>query len=103
MKTKVKNKKVGRPSQIKDAIITHFYISGKDNDELRRWAELADVSVAELTRQFITNGLNSLNGSDVTYSKIKDKCKDRLSAVDSKIAKMEAKREALAAELNGVV
>jgi len=100
---KDKKKTVGRPAKIDDAVITHFYISGKDNDELRRWAKLAGVSVAELTRTLLSNGILTLNGEEVNYDNIKLKCRERLDDVDEKLRAMRDKRERLAAELNAVV
>ena len=93
-------KKMGRPAKIDDAVITHYYISKENDNELRRWAKLAGVSVAELTRTFIHNGLSSLNGEEVSYNSIRDKCKDRLKEVDAKLEKMKKRRKELAHELS---
>ncbi len=93
------NKK-GRPVAIKDAVITHYYISGENDKELRRWSKLANISVAELTRTFISNGLLALNGEKTSYDDIKNKCKERLEAVDNKLEEMKERRKELARELS---
>ena len=91
--------KAGRPARIKDAVITHFYISKKDNVKVRKWAKATGLPVAELTREFITQGLQAMEGGKPSFRSLKKLCTDRLADIDSKMKKLKRERDAVIKEI----